>query len=225
MTKSVESRDSHRAQIERMEADIRKLTRRAAGDMSDDESRKKKPKKSFLEEELAKYSKNRGLHSKKGKDAKKKDESDVLAAMASFRNKLQGTMQVDEDDDSGKRGESGEPMEGVEGHGGGEEEGIEVDNDYGFMSHALRFPKGNEEEVDKAEREYEVIDPRARGAQAREEERERKRLQEKKRPKFGAGGGGGRRRDDGERRYAGGRDDRREHGGRGDYSRDDRARR
>ena len=35
-------------------------------------------------------------------------------------------------------------------------------------------PKGNEEEVAKAERDYEVIDPRVRGAKAREEEKARK---------------------------------------------------
>lgn len=38
----------------------------------------------------------------------------------------------------------------------------------------LHQPKGNEDEVEKAERDYEVIDPRARGARAREEERVRK---------------------------------------------------
>ena len=56
-----------------------------------------------------------------------------------------------------------------------DEEGLEVDDDLGFLGHHLQFPKGNEEEVEKAEREYEVIDPRARGARAREEARERKR--------------------------------------------------
>ena len=61
-----------------------------------------------------------------------------------------------------------------EGEGTAEEEALEVDNDTEFLSHTLYFPKGNDEEVAKAEREYEVIDPRKRGAQAREEERERK---------------------------------------------------
>ena len=50
----------------------------------------------------------------------------------------------------------------------------EVDDDTDFLSHRLTFPKGNEEEVNKAEREYEVIDPRQRSAQAKQEERERK---------------------------------------------------
>ncbi|KIJ58446.1 hypothetical protein HYDPIDRAFT_119518, partial [Hydnomerulius pinastri MD-312] len=57
----------------------------------------------------------------------------------------------------------------------GEDPGMEVDDDRGFMSHALQFPKDDGEETRKAERDYEVIDPRQRGARAREEERERKR--------------------------------------------------
>ena len=65
--------------------------------------------------------------------------------------------------------------------------GIEVDDDRGFLSHALHFPKDDGEESRKAERDYEVIDPRERGAKAREEERERKRVMKSK-------GAGGRRR-------------------------------
>ena len=77
-------------EIERMEEEIRKLTRRARGEDSDEERRaKKKPKKSYLEEEMAKYAKSRGVH-KKSKDGKKKDEGDVLAALNSFRSKLKG---------------------------------------------------------------------------------------------------------------------------------------
>jgi peptidyl-prolyl cis-trans isomerase SDCCAG10 len=54
------------------------------------------------------------------------------------------------------------------------EEGLEVDTDRGFLSHLLSFPKDNTEEVEKAERDYEVIDPRQRGARARQEEKDRK---------------------------------------------------
>ena len=54
------------------------------------------------------------------------------------------------------------------------EGGLEVDTDRGFLSHLLAFPKGNSEEVDKAEREYEVIDPRQRGARAKQEERDKR---------------------------------------------------
>ena len=153
-----------------MEADIRKLSKRRNGDESDDEPVKKKPKsKSYLEEELAKYSRGRGLHKKD----KRKDESDVLAALTSFRSKLKNTT-MDEPDDSGGA-HDGEEAERAAAPGEGDDPGIEVDDDRGFMSHLLSFPKGNDDEVQKAERDYEVIDPRQRGARAREEERERKR--------------------------------------------------
>ncbi|KAI0031442.1 cyclophilin-like protein [Vararia minispora EC-137] len=161
---------SRQAEIERMESEIKNLAKKRAGEDSDDEpSRKKAKSKSLLEEGLAKYAKGRGANAKGKK--KHKNEDDVLAALDSFRSKIQRTtgdaveMQVDGKNE-GKEGEATGP---------GEDPGIEVDDDKGFLSHHLNFPKGNEEEVEKAEREYEVIDPRARGARAREEERERKR--------------------------------------------------
>lgn len=149
-----------------MEAEVKRLARRRdSGDSEDERDMKKTKNKTQLKEELAKYEESRGLHRK----GQKKDESDVLAALAGFRSKLQ-TSAIDEDamevsesfgDETGTQ-----PIE--------EEAGMEVDSDRGFMGHLLHFPKGNEEEVQKAERDYEVIDPRARGAQARQEERERK---------------------------------------------------
>lgn len=165
--------DSRKSEIERMEAEIRKLTRRKGEGSDDDEPQKKKPKKSYLEEEMAKYEKGRGLK-KKGKG--RKDEGDVLAALSSFRSKLKSTTVEDSPppEPEGKEGEDGERNE-EEPPKNGEEEGMEVDDDVGFLAHLLHFPKGNEEETAKAEREYEVIDPRQRGARAREEERERKR--------------------------------------------------
>jgi peptidyl-prolyl cis-trans isomerase SDCCAG10 len=164
-----------------METDIRKIAKRTTGEDSDEERAKKKVKKSHLEEELAKYAKGRGLQ-KKGKAGRKKDESDVLAALSSFRGKLQGTVAGDRlpDEDGKGDNDKGTPKaeEGVE------EEGIEIDDDVGFLNHVLYFPKDNTEETDKAERDYEVIDPRQRGARAREEERERKKQSNK-----GKGGG------------------------------------
>lgn len=164
--------NSRKSEIERMEAEIRKLTRRGAGDGSDDdEPTEKKPKKSYLEEEMAKYAKGRGLH-KKGKG--KKDEGDVLAALNSFRSKLKSTTVKDSPPPELKEGER-QDAEDTEPKPTAEDVGMEVDNDVGFLGHLLHFPKGNEEEVAKAERDYEVIDPRQRGARAREEERDRKR--------------------------------------------------
>jgi peptidyl-prolyl cis-trans isomerase SDCCAG10 len=152
-----------------MEAEVKRLSRRRDGGDSEEEQRKKTENKSQLEEELAKYEKGRGVHRK----GRKKDESDVLATLAGFRTKLQ-TSVVDDDEsmdvslgDAQAAAEVGtQPTE--------EDPGMEVDSDLGFMGHLLQFPKGNEEEVRKAERDYEVIDPRARGAQARQEARDRK---------------------------------------------------
>ncbi|KAL5492229.1 CWC27 [Sanghuangporus weigelae] len=166
-------------QIAKLEKDIRKLeSRRGGGSDSDseEERKKKKVKHSYLEEELSKYEKTRGLKGKRdGKGRKVKDEGAVLAKMNAFKNKLQVTLSYGEkDEETEKKEENGESGVGNEGEGNGEE-GIEVDKDTDFLSHTLFFPKGNDEEVAKAEREYEVIDPRKRSAQAKEEERERKR--------------------------------------------------
>ncbi|KAJ7777088.1 cyclophilin-like domain-containing protein [Mycena metata] len=185
------SANSRKSEIEKMEAEIRSLARR--GGDSDDEldamrqAKKGKTTKSYLEEELAKYAKGRGLH-KKGK---RRDEGDVLAALSSFRGKL-ASVTVEEEmpavaqdddlavkDENGDGGEEGETKEAPK-LGYNEDPGMEVDDDAGFMSHALRFPKDDGEESMKAERDYEVIDPRQRGARAKEEERERKRAMKAK---------------------------------------------
>ncbi len=159
---------SRQTEIEKMEAEIRKLSRKARGDDSDDEPTKKKAKKSYLEEEMAKYAKAKGAH-KKAKDGKRKDEGDVLAALSSFRSKLKGSAPIEEPT------EEQEALTGASTVGAEEDPGMEVDDDTGFLGHALHFPKDNNEEAIKAERDYEVIDPRQRGARAKEEERERKR--------------------------------------------------
>lgn len=73
---------------------------------------------------------------------------------------------------------------------------MEVDNDFEFLGHRLTFARDNdladEQERNKAVRDYEVIDPRVRGAQAKEEERDRKR-RDKERRGGGRGEGGGKR--------------------------------
>ncbi|KAM6496688.1 Cyclophilin-like domain containing protein [Amanita muscaria] len=175
-------------EIAKMEAEIRKLGKKREDKGSDGEDeKKKKAKKSYLTEELAKYSKGRGTH-KKGKDGKKRvDESDVLAALDSFRGKLSGRNWIGltgaGDKDKGGDGDDVVMVdaagEGVTGTGGTEDPGMEVDADLEFMTHALHFPKDNTEETQKAERDYEVIDPRQRGAKAKEEERERRRASRK----------------------------------------------
>ncbi|KZV74512.1 cyclophilin-like protein [Peniophora sp. CONT] len=171
-------KSTRQAEIDALEADIRRIARKRAGEDSDDERAAKKAKgPSLFAAELAKYSKGKGKAKKKGKG-----EDDVLATLNSFRTKLQGVMDVEDDEPEEnaavQAGEAGEIPPG-------EDPGVEVDDDLGFLSHHLSFPKGNEEEVAKAEREYEVIDPRARGAKAKEEERLRKRAQ---RPRDGGRG-------------------------------------
>ncbi|KZT07530.1 cyclophilin-like protein [Laetiporus sulphureus 93-53] len=168
--------NARKTEIEKMEAEIRRLARRGA-ESDEDEPSRKRQKKSYLEEEMGKYTKGRGVH-KKGK---RRDEGDVLAALNSFRSKIKSTApelkpeveQIPTDGEGAKGGAGVEPATG-------EEVGMEVDADTDFLAHALHFPKDNSEEVNKAERDYEVIDPRQRGARAREEERERKRAMKAK---------------------------------------------
>lgn len=176
------SRKSRKNEIAKMEAEIRKLTKRHDQD-SDEDAKRKKPKKSYLEAELAKYTKGRGTH-KKGKDGKRRvDESDMLTALNSFRGKLQNQKWSDGEDDDVTMSDETKDLGVEDGTNGGaktaaggeEDPGLEVDDDFGFMNHVLHFPKDDGEETQKAERDYEVIDPRQRGAQAREEDKERRR--------------------------------------------------
>ncbi|KAH9004564.1 cyclophilin-like protein [Lactarius hatsudake] len=161
------SGSARQTEIERMEAEVKRLARQRDGEDSDEDRNVKKAKKrSQLDEELAKYQKGRGVH-RKGQN---KDESNVLAVLAGFRSKLQTSVTAQDEADQELGGAAGDVGEQAIEEG----TGIELDNDRGFMGHLLNFPKGNEEEVQKAEREYEVIDPRVRSAQARQEERERK---------------------------------------------------
>jgi peptidyl-prolyl cis-trans isomerase SDCCAG10 len=65
--------------------------------------------------------------------------------------------------------------EGGAGDGNGEDEGMEVDDDVDWLRHRLHFATDDAAETARAEHDYEVIDPRTRGAKAKEEEMERKR--------------------------------------------------
>ncbi|KAJ3755127.1 cyclophilin-like protein [Lentinula raphanica] len=178
------SSTARQAEISKMEAEIRKLTKRRDGvdDDSDEERKKKKPKVSYLEAELGKYASSRGLKRKSAK-GNRKDESDVLNALNAFRGKLQMALPDEPEDDVNANGgdSSGsgpEPTtaeaEAKSNPTAKEEAGMEVDDDRGFLGHLLQFPKDDGEESRKAERDYEVIDPRQRGARAKEEERARK---------------------------------------------------
>ena len=100
---------------------------------------RKKVKKSYLQEELNRY-KTKGS-TKKGKGKKGGDEMDVMAALNSFRAKLNADSE-DVDMDAGA-------AEGEE----------EWDRDTAsFMKHELKIEDdGNREEMDKAQNDYEVL--------------------------------------------------------------------
>lgn len=102
--------------------------------------------------------------------------------MDAFKSRLKRT--VVESDDEEERHQQTHQREGEIGREEGEEvsananpdeeSAMEVDNDTDFLGHKLYIPKDNSEEVMKAERDYEVIDPRKRNARAQEEEKARK---------------------------------------------------
>ncbi|CAE6417945.1 unnamed protein product [Rhizoctonia solani] len=162
-------KQSEKTELEKMEEAVRKLARRHEDSDSEDEREAKKPKgPSQLELELAKYKKGRGDGGKKGK-GKGRDEGDLLAALSSFRGRLQKTLgNEDEDEDVGMDDASESKEKEVS------EQLQEVDNDSSWIGHKLKFAKDDGSETRRAEHEYEVIDPRARNNQAKMEERERK---------------------------------------------------
>jgi peptidyl-prolyl cis-trans isomerase SDCCAG10 len=175
---------ARRAEIEKMEADIRKLTRPQGDSDSEDEGKKKEKGPSLLEAQLSKYTQGKA-QSKKG--AKRGNTASIVAQLNSFRGLIKAagpSSSLNPVESSASLGDEDvlRKAEGDEGIGSpyhfygycNSPTGMEVDNDSDWLSHALSFPKGNEEEVAKAEREYEVIDPRARATRAREEEKERK---------------------------------------------------
>ena len=157
-----------------MEADIKRLARKKGGDDSDDEEEQAQKKarsgQSALEQDLARY-RNKGSKGKLSTEGKlkKRDENDLMARLEKFKGKLkQG--EVSSVDGSSKPEDAGDG-----GASPSLEAEMDVDIDNDWIGHRLNFPKGNEEEVSRAEHDYEVIDPRARGAQARQQELERKR--------------------------------------------------
>jgi peptidyl-prolyl cis-trans isomerase SDCCAG10 len=174
--------DARKAELERIESEVRKLTRRRDSDDEEEEAKStKKPRTSgpsLIELQNAQYKRGSAAAKRQGR---KKDESDILATLSSFRGKLQNMRGDSPPAPSGEGMEVDQPREaagltaeGGEGGGGGGEGGLEVDDDVEWLSHRLHFPKDDGQESARAEHDYEVIDPRARGARAKEEERARK---------------------------------------------------
>lgn len=136
-----------------MEAAVRKLARRHSDSESDDERDAKKQKgPSQLELELAKYKKGRST-TKKGK-GKGRDEGDVLAALSSFRGRLQKSLGDEENEDAGMQ-DATKGDENNEGQDGQNEETVQdVDDDSSWIGHRLKFAKDDGSETRRAEHEY-----------------------------------------------------------------------
>ncbi|WWC68187.1 uncharacterized protein I206_102110 [Kwoniella pini CBS 10737] len=160
---------SRQAEIKRMEEDLRKLKKRT-GDVSDSDSdsdrgkRRKGP--SMLEEELAKYSKNRGRAAKHGsKRGRKDEEDDLLKEMSKFSSKVAKAGPAEREDEAIRPNAADEVI--------GEED-LEVDDDVEWMKHSLKFVVDEKELTRRAEDEYSVIDPRAKARQLADETRKEK---------------------------------------------------
>ncbi|KAG8830448.1 Peptidyl-prolyl isomerase cwc27 [Serendipita sp. 399] len=179
--------DKREAEFSKIEEEIRKLTRRRDSDSEDDKPTKKSKKNSSIMEQNAKY--QRGTAAAR-RAAKKKDESGALSALERFRSKLQ-QVQIDDNSNALPDGEE----RGAKDDGDDEDGVMDVDDDVGWLSHRLHFAKDDLQETARAEHDYEVIDPRMRGAKAKEEEMERKRSK-----KDGAHGHGYKPRPQGHRR-------------------------
>ncbi|CAG7847229.1 Peptidyl-prolyl isomerase CWC27 Short=PPIase CWC27; AltName: Full=Rotamase CWC27 [Serendipita indica DSM 11827] len=159
-SKKTEKPDT-RTDLDRVEEEIRRLTRQRDSDSEDDKPTKKPKKTSSIVEELnAKYRRGTAAAKRAGK---RKDEGAAIAALQNFRAKLGQSIEEEEAEDK------------VDVATGDNGEGMEVDDDVGWLSHRLKFSEDNTEETARAEHDYEVIDPRARGAKAKEEEMARKR--------------------------------------------------
>ncbi len=145
-----------------MQDKIRMLNKRRAGSGSDDSEgddddnagataggsfRKKRPGPSYLEQELSKYSSGRRGKKQTGK----RNEEDVMALLSSFQGKIRKGTARDRDD---------VPVPDAGSHEVGEEEdeeGMEVDDDYGFFSHSLvAYKESDAERTRRAEDEYVV---------------------------------------------------------------------
>ncbi|KAJ9113171.1 hypothetical protein QFC20_002064 [Naganishia adeliensis] len=149
-----------------MQAKLRKLDKRRAG--SDDDSsdsddaggdkKRKRTGLSVLDQELAKYAAGR----RGNRRGVRKDEDDVLSALSSFTSKIRKNAPEEEDVHETQPDDAPEAEEG----------GLEVDDDVGWMSHALKAVNdGNAEQIRRAETDYTVIDPRAKTRAIKEEKR------------------------------------------------------
>jgi peptidyl-prolyl cis-trans isomerase SDCCAG10 len=151
-------RESQKTELEKMEEAVRKIARRHSDSESgDDEREAKRPKgPSQLELELSKYKKGRTTSSKKGK-GKGRDEGDLLAALSSFRGRLQRSLGETEEDhnEDGRMKETSAGEDKMKEAGGQDEDILrEVDDDSSWIGHRLKFAKDDGAETRRAEHEY-----------------------------------------------------------------------
>lgn len=160
------SSDKRQVEIEALEASLRKSKRRSPSP----DSHSKKPKVSLLQETLASYSRGRGGSKGKGKG---REEDDILATLTSFRGRMRAAPKEEESlevtERGGQSGGSGDVGLGgdgddMDGREKGEKEydygteGLDVDNDFGWLNHKLvelRDVK-QEDQNRRAETDYEV---------------------------------------------------------------------
>ncbi|KAL1407034.1 Peptidyl-prolyl isomerase cwc27 [Vanrija albida] len=161
-------KNARSSKIDRLQEDLRYLKKRQ-GEGSDSESddstshRKRRKGADYLEEELAKYKSGRGRAAKRSttsKSRRRDDDDDLMNDLSMFSKKVLAVVPdatYDSDDEKG------------------DEEGVEVDDDVGWLRHALKFEHEVSDETRRAEDEYTVIDPRAKARElAADEERKAK---------------------------------------------------
>jgi peptidyl-prolyl cis-trans isomerase SDCCAG10 len=135
-----------------MEANLRKMSRRRSGspESADEQDAKRRKGPSVLEAELAGYTRGR---SAKGK-GKGKNEDDVLAALGLFSKKLSGAPKEKASTFTGDSADAPNDNDGdVQA-----DEGLDVDDDLGWMSHKLVEVRTDRdaEVTRRAEADYEV---------------------------------------------------------------------
>lgn len=133
-----------------MQEDLRMLRKRQGQDSDSDSDtsstrRRRKKGPSYLEQELAKYSRGRGRAARTARDRKDRrdNDDDLLKDLGKFSKKVLAL----DDEDQRYHGDD------VEGDG---DEVLEVDDDVDWMRHALKFEHEVSDETRRAEDEYTV---------------------------------------------------------------------
>jgi peptidyl-prolyl cis-trans isomerase SDCCAG10 len=175
---SLSEGDKLKAEVAKVQADLKKMTRQA-GSPDAESSKGKKAKESgaaLLAAERAKYQKG-GRSVGKGGKKRREEDDDVMSALDGFRSKIRAAA-VDD-------GEEPAAEESIDGYAG---EILEEDgDDEGWLGHSLRFRKDatmDQHTID----EYEVIDPRTQNMTLEDAKRQEARLKRQS----GAQGGSGR---------------------------------